>query len=58
MPNSFDERVEQAWTDSDWIIEDMFDNGMCFFEGYVPAIELESLDSTLPKLTDTPIDCQ
>ena len=58
MSNPFDERVEQAWTDSDWIIEDMFDNGMCFFEGYVPAVDLESLNSTLPKLTDTPIDCQ
>ena len=58
MPNSFDERVEQAWTDSDWIIEDMFDNGMCFFEGYVPAIDLDSLAEVLPQLTDTSIDCQ
>ena len=58
MPTSFDKRIEQAWTDSDWIIEDMFDNGMCFFEGYVPAIDLDSLSAVLPQLTDASIDCQ
>ena len=58
MSDSFDERVEQAWAESDWIIEDMFDNGMCFFEGFIPSVDLAVLDSALPHLTDSPVNCQ
>lgn len=57
MPPSFDQLVEQAWTDSAWMIDDMFNHGMCFFECYIPAIALESLESSLNELTDSGLDC-
>lgn len=56
MPPSFDERVEQFWAASDWMIDDMFNGGMCFFEGYVPAIDLDLLDTVLPQLAGASID--
>jgi len=56
MQASFDERVASAWVDSQWIIDEMFNGGMCLFEGYIPSIDLDLLEESLPRLTDGAID--
>jgi hypothetical protein len=50
MDGSFDDRVHRAWTEGEWIIGEMFNEGMAFFEGYIPAIDLDRLE----KLTHVP----
>lgn len=57
MHEAFDQLVEQAWTEFTWTIDDMFNHGMCFFEGYIPAIALGSLESFLAQLTHSKLDC-
>ncbi|MCO6045847.1 hypothetical protein NG895_18260 [Aeoliella sp. ICT_H6.2] len=57
MHSPFDQTVEQAWTDFAWMFDEMFNQGMCFFEGYIPAIGPESLESSLAQLTDSELDC-
>ena len=57
MDGSFDERVHRAWTEGEWIIDEMFNEGMAFFEGYIPAIDLDRLDVALSQLTEHELDC-
>ena len=54
MTTAFDDRINEAWSESQWILDDMFDSGMCFFEGYIPVVDLTGLESRLSQLTDKP----
>ena len=51
MTIAFDHRISEAWSESQWILDEMFDNGMCFFEGYVLAVDLTALESPFSRLT-------
>jgi hypothetical protein len=53
MASSFKDRVNEAWNESPWIVEELFDHGMCFFEGYIPDIELDNLKDGLVRLSQT-----
>ncbi len=48
----FNDRVMVAWRHGQWMIDDMFDQGMCFFEGYISTIDTNLLEVRLGELRD------
>lgn len=52
MATVFNDRISEAWKSSQWIIDEMFDHGMCFMEGYLPSIDLTLLETNLERLSD------